>query len=100
GGEAPAARAGLQTVAEMARLRRDDEVDLRGHTAPGECEAVIAERQSGRQAQFGPVALAGGLRAVLERAVPFSAADPCRQAQLQHRGGVLLRHDMDRGEAE
>ena len=100
GGEAPAARARLQCSREVAGIRRDDEADFRARPSSGYREAVITERQSGRQPQIGPGALAGALAAVFEPAVPFDAAALGREAQPQHRDRRLLRHDMDRGEAE
>ena len=100
GGEAPAARPGLQRIAEMACIGCDGEADFRTRAAAGDGEAVIAERQSAREAQLRPVAPPGAFAAVLEPAVPFDAAAFCREAQCQRRSGILLRHDMDRREPE
>ncbi len=74
GGEAPAARAGLQTIREVTRIRRDDEADFRGHAGAADGEAMIAERQLWRQAQLGRLAPAGALGSVFEPALPFDAA--------------------------
>ena len=100
--QTPAARARTQPFRQMARSRRDDQVDLRLRASRRERQAVIA------RAAIRPADAACHRRRGRPCSPPSSSrkrhSTPSRGPRpgraRQHRGGVVRVEDVDRGEAE